>query len=228
MGVGGEGGSDGGVSEKLLDQFRVYTFTEQQRCAGVTEVVEPYVSRLGFRGQPSEESVLSWVSRHGLLGREGGPQLEEPSERWGEPPTEDEIAQRPATLQEFREEVRTIRQLLSLWTDVRSRDGAAVLESFVDPPTLWSDTPPSWVDRFYDRYRVAFGKMFPLLSLAVLLVRGTVCQQPFHSFAGEGFGKVVALSQVALQVLEYRSLVGGFHALRNRYYAQGVRQAYRP
>jgi hypothetical protein len=117
-------------------------------------------SRLGFRGQPSEESVLSWVCRHGLLRREGEAKLEEPPERWGDPPTEDEIAQRPTALEEFREEVRTFRQLLALWTDVRARDGAAVLESFVDPPTLWPDTPLSWVDRFYDRYRAAFGKKY--------------------------------------------------------------------
>jgi hypothetical protein len=56
--------------------------------------------------------------------------------------------------------VHTFRQVLSLWTVVRSRDGAAVLESFVDAPTLWPNTPPSWVDRFYHRYRATFGEKY--------------------------------------------------------------------
>ncbi len=71
-------------------------------------------ARLGVRGDPTEISVLRWVSRYGLL------TLKEKGSYCGPP------NQAPITLEDFRAEVRRARELLNLYTELESKDADAV------------------------------------------------------------------------------------------------------
>ena len=118
-------------------------------------------ARLGSSGEPSEGSILRWVSQYGLLKRKGQRQPEEP-ERWLEPPGDEVVEQQPVSLEEFRVEVRTMRQLLVLYSDVRERNAPAVMDRwFFNPPPPWPNTPRSLVDRYLARHlerdRIAYG-----------------------------------------------------------------------
>lgn len=114
-------------------------------------------ARLGSGGEPSEARVLEWVSRHGLLRRAGQPRQDKP-ENWLEHPGRELPESEPMPLAEFRREVRTMHQLLRIYSDVRARDGSAAVGWFANLPAPWTGTPPSLVDRYLATYRVAYGE----------------------------------------------------------------------
>jgi hypothetical protein len=64
-------------------------------------------ARLGARGEPSDESVLWWVRRHGLLWHEDGTIDPEGTSM---------------ELYEFRREVRCVRQMFELYLAIENRD----------------------------------------------------------------------------------------------------------
>lgn len=140
----------------IISNGLIYSNSDKTRTTFPLAKPEVYISfsRLGYRGQPSKDSVCAWVHKHGLLRREGEPPSPEEPERWLEAaPAEDKVVQKSISLKEFREEVRTFNQLLNLWSDIRQRDARAVISRFDAPPPLWPDTPPTWPDRFLARFR---------------------------------------------------------------------------
>lgn len=115
-------------------------------------------ARLGKDGEPSEQRILAWVGKHGLL-RARGARLPEEPETWGVS-SDEEIEPAPILVSDFRTEIRTAYQLLSLYAEIRARQTETVMAKFVDPPTLWTRTPPSLVDRHLQRYQSAFGEQY--------------------------------------------------------------------
>src|SRR5947209_5544604 len=112
-------------------------------------------AKLGAKGEPSKDRIVRWVSQHGLLKCKEQLQPEEVPERWPER-TQDEVTEPQPfmTLKEFREEVRTMHQLLSLYSDVRERNAAAVMDRWLlNPPPLWTNTPRSVVDKYLERHQ---------------------------------------------------------------------------
>jgi hypothetical protein len=81
-------------------------------------------ARLRARGEPSEASIMRWVSRYGLLTLAGN-----------RPWSPDDIladldfgapAQQPITVEDFRVEVARAHELLTLYTEIQARDVDAV------------------------------------------------------------------------------------------------------
>jgi len=116
-------------------------------------------ARLGNHGEPSEKSILRWVDKHGLLRAKQKPQFET-LEKWGTWANEEVIEPAPITLQEFRTEVRTAYQLMTLYRDIRARDAEAVINRFVDPPDLWPHASPSLVDKHVSNNLEAASKKY--------------------------------------------------------------------
>ncbi len=114
-------------------------------------------ARLGKDGEPSEQRILGWVHRYGLLTRRD-PESEEP-ESWGDSPQE-MIEPERITVSEFRTEVRTAYQLLTLYVEIRARDTKAVMRRFIDPPEPWPRTSDTLLDRHLSRYERAFGEKY--------------------------------------------------------------------
>lgn len=114
-------------------------------------------ARLGKDGQPSEQRILDWVHRYGLLTRQD-PEPEEP-ESWGNCPR---ATPEPANLKvsEFRTEVRAAYQLLTLYAEIRARETEAVMRRFIDPPETWPHAANTLVDRHLLRYQEAYGQRY--------------------------------------------------------------------
>lgn len=64
-----------------------------------------------------------------------------------------EILKHSMKLSEFRQESRTVWQLLDLYEYLATRNGAAILETFTNPPPQWPATPDTIVDRHLRTYR---------------------------------------------------------------------------
>jgi hypothetical protein len=109
-------------------------------------------ARLGSNGEPSKDSILKWIHQHGLLRRKGQRQPEEPA-RWLESTQGEVVEEQSISLEDFRVEVRTVHQLLSLYSDVRERNADRVMDRwFFNPPSLWPNTQRSLVDRYLERH----------------------------------------------------------------------------
>ena len=115
-------------------------------------------ARLGSHGEPSEKSILRWVRARGLLkGRDRlresdfagatafGPLLEQ----------HERIEQHPVSVDEFRKEVRSARQMLRLYADVRGRDYEAIAEWFLPetPQTPRAPAQSTMVEKYLDHWR---------------------------------------------------------------------------
>jgi hypothetical protein len=105
-------------------------------------------ANLGKNGEPSENSILTWVNQHGLLREKEMPQFEtvetrvsQPREKMSEPVS--------ITLREFRTEVRTAYQLVTLYRDIRVRDAEAVISRYIKPPAFWADASLSPIDQHF-------------------------------------------------------------------------------
>ena len=112
-------------------------------------------ARLGARGEPSERSILRWVSEHGLLRRE--------NEKHG-PLLDTEVNQASITVDEFRAEVLCALQLLNLHMDIREENFAAlqakiyVMDEKRHLSSYWPNTPPTDLEKHFAATREANGK----------------------------------------------------------------------
>jgi len=103
-------------------------------------------ANLGKNGEPSEKSIINWVDRHGLLCEREAPsfptletRVAHPTDRMPDPA--------PVALRDFRTEVRTAYQLVTLYRDIRARHAEAVISRYVEPPAFWPHADPSPVDQ---------------------------------------------------------------------------------
>jgi hypothetical protein len=107
-------------------------------------------ARLGVRGEPSESSILRWVSEHGLLRRE--------NEMRG-PWSGTEVEQAPITVADFRAEVLCARQLLTLYMNIREEDFEALKSKIYETAekrhlsSYWPHTPPTDLEKCLSHYR---------------------------------------------------------------------------
>ena len=116
-------------------------------------------AQLGVRGEPSEKSILRWVSKHGLLKRanekDGALLIDTRVKSF-------EVNQAPITVERFRAEVLCAYQLLTLYTDVRENVGA--LEARIygtdgtkHPSSYWPHTPSTDLEDFFASHRDVVG-----------------------------------------------------------------------
>lgn len=93
---------------------------------------------LGARGKPSEETILRWVRRYGLLWRENTR------------PEDD-----ATNIEDFRREVLCIRQILVLYEAIQSQD-PSVLKRLptAGGPGGWQYTLPTEIDEQKHRYNL--------------------------------------------------------------------------
>jgi len=104
-------------------------------------------ARLGARGEPSESSILRWVSEHGLLRWEKGPR------------SNTEVSQAPITVADFRAEVLRARQLLSLYMNIREEDFEALQSKIYSTDekrhlsSYWPHTPLTDLEVFFANFR---------------------------------------------------------------------------
>jgi hypothetical protein len=104
-------------------------------------------ARLGARGDPSESSVLRWVSRYGLLLREDS-QLKAWTGWWELGSGGQEIAnQAPMPLDRFRAEVRRAKDLLDLYAQLQARDIKAIEARAANPATTTDERLSSHPER---------------------------------------------------------------------------------
>jgi len=107
-------------------------------------------ARLGARGEPSENSILRWVSEHGLLRRE--------NEMQG-PRSGTEVEQAPITVAGFRAEVLCARQLLTFYMNIREEDFEALKSKIYETAekrhlsSYWPNTPPTDLEKRLSHYR---------------------------------------------------------------------------
>jgi len=112
-------------------------------------------ARLGARGEPSESSILRWVSEHGLLRWE-----KEERGAW----SGTEARQAPITVADFRAEVLCARQLLTLYIDLREANIAALQTKICDADekrllsSYWPNTPPTDLEKYFADYRGGYGE----------------------------------------------------------------------
>jgi hypothetical protein len=115
-------------------------------------------ARLGSQGEPSEKSILRWVSARGLLkgqdrlresdfagGAAFGPVLEQ----------HERIVQHPVSVDDFRKEVRSAYQMLRLYADVRGRDYENIAEWFLTetPQTPRAPEQSTMVEKYLKLWR---------------------------------------------------------------------------
>jgi len=115
-------------------------------------------ARLGKDGEPSEQRILKWVRRHGLLTRQDPERQQEP-ESWGDNPQEP-LKPAAITVREFRSEVRTAYQLLTLYAEIRARDTEAVMRRFIQRPDTRPHAEYTFVDRYLLRYQQTLGQRY--------------------------------------------------------------------
>lgn len=86
--------------------------------------------RLGARGNPTDSSILRWVSKYGLL-------LGKDNQRVVWPVDYEQLIenQAPMTLERFRCEVRRARDLLDLYAELQARDIEAIEARAASPKT---------------------------------------------------------------------------------------------
>jgi len=120
-------------------------------------------ARLGARGEPSESSILRWVSEHGLLRRENDLQ--------GPRSSDIDVMQAPITVADFRAEVLRARQLLTLYMNIREEDLEA-LESKINGTDgkrhlslYWPHTPLTDVEVYFANVRDRLSEARELLGL---------------------------------------------------------------
>jgi hypothetical protein len=112
-------------------------------------------ARLGARGEPSESSILRWVSEHGLLRREN-----EKRGAW----RGTEVEQAPITVADFRAEVLCAHQLLTLYVDIREENSDALQTKIYGPDekrhlsSYWPHTPPTDLEKHFANDRDARSK----------------------------------------------------------------------
>jgi len=109
-------------------------------------------ARLGARGEPSETSILHWVSEHGLLRRADEkypPMAKDPPWIIGE------VNQAPITVASFRAEVLCAHQLLTLYMNIREENFSALearmysTNSPRHPSSLWLHTPSTDLENHF-------------------------------------------------------------------------------
>ena len=124
---------------------------DELRVRGVVSFGDPDLffsfARLGARGEPSESSILRWVSEHGLLRREKGPR------------SDTDVNQAPISVADFRAEVLRACQLLTLYMNIREEDFEA-LESKIGGidekrhlSSYWPHTPRTDLEIFFANCR---------------------------------------------------------------------------
>jgi len=107
-------------------------------------------ARLSARGEPSESSILRWVSEHGQLRRE--------NERQG-PRSDTEVEQAPITVADFRAEVLCARQLLTLYMDIREENFEALKSKIYSTDekrhlsSYWPHTPTTDLEEYFANHR---------------------------------------------------------------------------
>ena len=119
--------------------------------------------RLGARGEPSESSILHWVSERGLLRRE--------NEKHGVL-LNTEVNQASITMEEFRADVLCACQLLNLHVDIREENFAALqaktygMDEKRHLSSYWPRTPPTELDIYFanrrDTYKQIQGRIGPI------------------------------------------------------------------
>ncbi len=127
-------------------------------------------ARLGARGEPSKKSIEKWASKYGLLRRKDtqlpGNQLLK----------DGRVNQEPMIVSEFVREVFRVRDLLSLYTQMRDRNYFAVMSRAREPGTatdrhLADYVMPVLTDEYPERDRVlahweAMDSLAPLHAIA--------------------------------------------------------------
>ena len=119
-------------------------------------------ARLGARGEPSESSILHWVSEHGLLRRE--------NEKHGGLLAR-EVNQASITMEEFRAEVLCACQLLNLHMDIREENFAALqakiygMDEKRHLSSYWPHTPPTDLEEYFANRRDTCSKARDALGL---------------------------------------------------------------
>jgi len=109
-------------------------------------------ARLGARGEPSESSLLRWVSEHGLLRQENDGQGP-----WKWPSTE--VNQAPTTVANFRAEVLCARQLLALYMDIKEENFEALQCKIYGThekrhlSSYWPHTPDTDLEKYLAKHR---------------------------------------------------------------------------
>ena len=146
---------------------KIHPYADETRPTFPLWEGEPFWSfaLLGKNGEPSEQSILDWVKQHGLLRKKEQTRLDKP-EGWDGHKNQAHLAAAgqhvvepaPVRLKDFRAEVRTAYQLLSLYAETRERDGEAVMRRFIEPVDAWPHTPPTPVDRDLEEYQRSFGE----------------------------------------------------------------------
>jgi hypothetical protein len=120
-------------------------------------------TRLGARGEPSESSILRWVSEHGLLRRE--------IDQQGPRSSAIDVQQAPITVADFRAEVLRARQLLTLYMNIREEDFEALKIKIYETAekrhlsSYWPNTPPTDLEKRLSHYRDVAGNARKALGL---------------------------------------------------------------
>jgi hypothetical protein len=117
-------------------------------------------ARLGAHGEPSERTILRWVSQHGLLRAQAYKRFEEladkalDSRRLLLTQDGDHLYSEPVEamkVEDFRAEVLCAHQLLSLHTNMRTKNMGALRDTIVKakrhPSSEWPNTPPTEVEK---------------------------------------------------------------------------------
>jgi hypothetical protein len=130
------------VAERYL-KYREEIYPDGWQVSTTMPLADPHLflsfARLGAHGYPSEEAVMSWIRKHGLLERRD-------PERWKR--LEDGTPnQTPMKIEEFRAEVRKAYDVLTLFQQIRSKDIDA-LRGRVGRARVYLPNPPAnWPSR---------------------------------------------------------------------------------
>jgi hypothetical protein len=166
-------------------------------------------ARLGAQGEPSEQRILQWVNRRGLL--RGQDRLRE-SEFAGAVAfgpvlkQHERIVQNPATVGDFRREVRCANQLLRLYAHVRGRDYEAIAGWFLEPLVERSSDESTIVERFLARERAELEYTGELLRLRQ--AQTVTTRREFGEW-NSGTAKSILLGSVAYTVADVRLTLTG-------------------
>jgi hypothetical protein len=122
-------------------------------------------ARLGARGEPSENSMLQWVSKRGLLtrhnkeGRAGRALVDRRTNL---------VNQAPISMENFRAEVLCAHQLLTLYTAIKTEDSATIRaicdEGKRHRASRWTNTPPTTLEEFLAPHRESSTTEYQLLD----------------------------------------------------------------
>ncbi len=97
-------------------------------------------ARLGAYGDPSNSSILRWVSKHGLLLRDDDKREAWNNYWWEADPDKRFVGnQAPMKLEDFVAEVRRAMDLLNLYTELQSQDYAAIEARATNPKTAMNE-----------------------------------------------------------------------------------------